>query len=636
MRRVTIWWALGFGVLGWITACGRAASSTGSNTNWLRHCGDDSDCPAHAECWCNTCSASCASDTACGHGSCRAPSELGCGAPSSSGSNLCVAVCATNADCARENADFACVNGACLPAEPAGSEGGAPNGGGSALGGATSGEDSSGGNGQGGAAHGGTSGGVVGASGMGGRGAAGARAKGGGGVAGSSGAAGGLAVAGRAGAAGGDGLSGSSSSSAGAGGMPDGPPAPRRLTGLDNRIIEFTEGIQESTPNFIAIGPDGNLWFGDSVTGGGSITPGGVVEHNGANAALGIATAASGNVWEANAASIIEVDPTTGFAVVGGSYGLPQGAQVTSITLGPDGNPWFVDTGRDVVGWVDGIAKTPTEYQLPANSGAFGITTGPDGALWITEATANRIARVTTDGTITDWAIPTAAASAQAITTGPDGALWFIEPAANQIGRVTTAGVFTEFVVPTASSGLAGIAAGSDGAVWFTEGMGDAVGRVTGAGAFTEYVVTNSSPSSSPNGITAGPDGNIWFTDDSFGGFNKLGRLTPENKPFARLNLGFEVTVDDADCRIAQESLIVQNIGDTASGALSVDLDDSNPDRANVDIADHCSGVSLAPGDSCSIDFSHAPDGTGTTAYTLTITVNPTSGDMYSYLAQGC
>jgi streptogramin lyase len=407
---------------------------------------------------------------------------------------------------------------------------------------------------------------------------------------------------------------------------------PRRLTGLDNRIVEFTEGPQEATPTFIAVGPDGNLWFGDSVTGGGTITAGGA-RGSGGFSGVGIAVAADGNIWEASSGSIIEVDPTTGFAVVGGSYGLPQGAQVTSVTLGPDGYPWFADPGRDVIGRVDGIAATPTEYQLPPNTGPVGIATGPDGALWVTESTANLIGRFTTAGEHEEWAIPTPAANAQAITTGLDGALWFIERDANQIGRITTAGALTEFVVPTAASELSGIAAGPDGAAWFTERMGPAIGRVTAAGAFTEYVLTNGTP----NGITAGPDGNLWFTDDGGSdGFGKIGRLTPEDKPFARLDLGFEVTVDNADCRIAQQALVVQNAGDTATGPLSVDLDDSNPLRANVDISDHCSGVSLAPGDSCSIDFSHAPDSTGSTAFTLTISVGPTSGDIYSYIAEGC
>jgi hypothetical protein len=148
MRRAIRWSFLLWGVLAGSPGCGHSAGSTGSNTNWLTRCSEDGECGARGVCWCGACTKSCADAAQCGDGSCQASDELGCGTPS--GQSVCVAVCATSADCPSEDDGLECVNGACLPAVSAG--GAAGSGAEAGGGGLGSGARSSAGSGAGGMA----------------------------------------------------------------------------------------------------------------------------------------------------------------------------------------------------------------------------------------------------------------------------------------------------------------------------------------------------------------------------------------------------------------------------------------------------------------------------------------------------
>lgn len=152
-----------------------------------------------------------------------------------------------------------------------------------------------------------------------------------------------------------------------------------------------------------------------------------------------------------------------------------------------------------------------TEFALPTpNGGPRQITVGPDGNLWFVAEDSNVVGRITTAGVITEFPIPTPNSSPFAITAGPDGNLWFTETFGNKIGRMTPAGVFTEFPIPTPQSGPFDITAGPDGNLWFTESFVWKIGRITPTGSITEYPVPFDL--AFPYAITSGPDGNLWFT----------------------------------------------------------------------------------------------------------------------------
>jgi len=251
-------------------------------------------------------------------------------------------------------------------------------------------------------------------------------------------------------------------------------------------ISEFAIPTASSTPQAIAAGPDGNLWF--TEYGGvkiGKITPAGV------------------------------------FTEYGPLSGQPDG-----ITSGPDGNLWFADSGGNKIGKIT-PAGVITEFALPtAFSSPGSIAVGPDGNLWFTEGNANKIGRITTAGAITEYADPTAASLPVGITAGPDGNLWFTELNTGKIGRITTAGVITEFATPSPSGWPRGITSGPDGNLWYAVDQGNKIGKITTAGVVTEYALPTGTPytnSNQPNSIIVGPDGNLWFTE---GNGNKIGMIT--------------------------------------------------------------------------------------------------------------
>lgn len=216
-------------------------------------------------------------------------------------------------------------------------------------------------------------------------------------------------------------------------------------------------------------------------------------------------------------------------------FPLPtQDGRPLGLTVGPDGNVWFVENLGNKVGRITRSGHVTT-FPIPTpNSQPDAIVTGPDGNLWFTEIAGNKIGRLTPKGVVTEFAVPTANAQPTVIAAGPDGHLWFTERGrlhsqggANdvaKVGRISTKGKITEFELPTRGSRPVGIAAGADGNLWVTLSMVDKVARITPKGAVTEFALPNPCPPPrcSPHEITAGPDNAMWFTE-VFG--NKIARI---------------------------------------------------------------------------------------------------------------
>jgi streptogramin lyase len=238
----------------------------------------------------------------------------------------------------------------------------------------------------------------------------------------------------------------------------------------------------------ITAGPDGALWFTETVAGKiGRITTAGVLTEYAIPAA--------------------------------NSY--PYG-----ITTGPDGALWFTEVNAQKIGRIttDGLV---TEYPVsgtPTTSFLRDITAGADGALWFNKWCTG-ISRITTAGAITDYST---SSCPQGITAGPDGAVWFAD--FYQVGRITPEGVMTSFPVPNYV--LQSIAVGSDSALWFTaylsrgpQATSPTIGRITTAGSITKY------PLRAEEGfaylITAGPDGALWFM--AAGTNENIGRILTDD-----------------------------------------------------------------------------------------------------------
>jgi virginiamycin B lyase len=179
-------------------------------------------------------------------------------------------------------------------------------------------------------------------------------------------------------------------------------------------INEFALPTPNSAPNYIAAGPDGNVWFTEtnhSVLG--RITPAGQITE------------------------------------------VPLPAVVGNFIFGPDGNIWL-STSTDITE-ITPQGGVLHDYEIPSVLGSFAglnIALGSDGNIWYTEPYhSNVIGRLTPDGQITEFHAPLDAAGATEIINGPDGNLWFEATDTYTIGRITPDGTITVYALPNYGTG---------------------------------------------------------------------------------------------------------------------------------------------------------------------------------------
>ncbi len=286
--------------------------------------------------------------------------------------------------------------------------------------------------------------------------------------------------------------------------------------------------LPSSLPWAIALGSDGNQWFTQRFDrkGGmvGKITPSGTIAHeykipSADSAPLGIVAGPDGALWFGESVGKIG-RITTGGSITEFTVGTDK-ERAFGITQGPDGALWF--TLNNQIERITTLGKTGPSFPVPtASSEPRGITTGPDGALWFTECLGNKIGRVTTSGAFAEFTIPTAMSAPNNIVTGPDGALWFTEYL-GKIGRITTAGVITEYPVSLTSHPWGIISAANE--IWFTDEADNTIDRILTTSApgssvgITQYAIPRGN---GPLGIDTALDGSLWFTEHTG---NAIGRM---------------------------------------------------------------------------------------------------------------
>ncbi|PYS03074.1 MAG: hypothetical protein DMG16_06455 [Acidobacteria bacterium] len=280
-------------------------------------------------------------------------------------------------------------------------------------------------------------------------------------------------------------------------------------------ILEYSVPTAEASVHSITLGPDGNLWFTETIGNKiGRITPdGNITEYSLPTPRTSpsmIIQGPDGNLWfnrNENGNGAVGKITTVGEIT---EYRLPSPTAVMALAAGADGNVWF--TGTSKIGKITPTGMV-TEYPVSPSCcpSPAGITAGSDGNLWFTEVLGNgfsRVGRISTTGNVTEF--PAFQFDAGNIIQGPDQNLWF-----GSIGRITPDGTIRQYRV----DGVAGMAQGPDRNIWFTLGA-NRIGRITINGTVTSYPLPTAN--SGPVGITIGPDGNIWFTEQQS---NKIATL---------------------------------------------------------------------------------------------------------------
>jgi streptogramin lyase len=132
-----------------------------------------------------------------------------------------------------------------------------------------------------------------------------------------------------------------------------------QMTSAGVLVNQFPTSVSGGAPFGIAAGPDGRLWFGNSGLGVGRVsamTVAGAVSSYGTPdpgvSTLGITAGPDGALYYSETfigGSIVRI-AHDGSGTSIRAYPLPDGGQPNDITLGPDGNIWFVDFGKDAIG----------------------------------------------------------------------------------------------------------------------------------------------------------------------------------------------------------------------------------------------------------------------------------------------
>lgn len=278
----------------------------------------------------------------------------------------------------------------------------------------------------------------------------------------------------------------------------------------------------------ITVGPDKNIWFVDTSDNGYEQVKMNYLTHfysfGGTNyTPQGIVTGADGKFYvNTNSSNIIQATTTGQIALFSAPSADTQGG---GITLGPDGNVWFVEHSH--VGKIT-TAGAITEYTIPSHAQNLtyygGITTGPDGNLWFSEDYNQIVAKVVpATGAITEYQLtPQGVLNCYpgGIANGTDGNLWVAcNNSANTFVRVTTAGSASTFYNAwgTHYSDAISMTTGPDGNPWFVgypttnEGViGEIIPVPNGDPAIVAY--TPPAGNDSPYSLVAGPDLNMWAT----------------------------------------------------------------------------------------------------------------------------
>jgi streptogramin lyase len=301
----------------------------------------------------------------------------------------------------------------------------------------------------------------------------------------------------------------------------------RRLLALDVVTLPLPQAGQLQK---IVNGPDNNIWFTEAVNGSnelvrmGSITGAILNTYTIApNATVsGLAVGPDGNFWFGEGSAIGRFNFLTGQER---DFAIDSNLTVTDITAGPDGNLWFTDSGLGIgnIGRITTSGMTQ-QFLLPTSAEPNTITVGPDGNLWFgvgmvdfqQHVVFGRIGQITPAGVLTVFAGSVGSAAPSGITSGPDGNLWITDGADNRIERISpaTGQVTGTFSVPTAASLPFGITVGPDLNIWFTESNANQLGQLNvTTGVITESQVPGFDPT--PGSIVTSVDGNLWFLENA-------------------------------------------------------------------------------------------------------------------------
>lgn len=260
---------------------------------------------------------------------------------------------------------------------------------------------------------------------------------------------------------------------------------------LDGSLIQdFTEPPGYSSPLFVAIDSNGNVWF-----------------------------------TQPNSDAIGELHPqNTNWS----QWPLQKGSVPYDLTFDTYGNLWFTEFNANKIGFFNPQTHKLVENTIPTpDSNPYGITRDPRGNIWFTENRAG-VGQIgsftpTPSGTVTIVEHAVATAQPHLITSDKAGNIWYSEAFAGGIGSFNPAsGTSTNYSVsadactnPTTCKGthISGLSIDQKGNVWFDDSLSNRVGYLvppTGQVVARTLTTINAHPY---DGLAVDSYNDVWFTE---------------------------------------------------------------------------------------------------------------------------
>jgi virginiamycin B lyase len=252
-------------------------------------------------------------------------------------------------------------------------------------------------------------------------------------------------------------------------------------------LDEYQEPPNYSSPLFVAVAPDGVIWF-----------------------------------TQPNTDAIGSFDPqTTLFA----QYSVKKNSAPYDLLIDKNGNIWFTEFKGNAIGFLDRNKHTLVETPVPtAESNPYGITQDSKGTIWFVE-NAEDVGKIgsftpTASGGIAIAEHAVDAHQPHLITSDKAGNIWFSEAFAGDVGKFNPVdGTTTNYKVtpPCVTHGcsgvhISGIAVDKNGNVWFTDSLAGVIGYLvpaTGAIVKKIFSTANVHPH---DGLVIDGYNTVWFT----------------------------------------------------------------------------------------------------------------------------
>jgi virginiamycin B lyase len=260
--------------------------------------------------------------------------------------------------------------------------------------------------------------------------------------------------------------------------------------GSSATITEYPVPTANAEPLNIVVGIDGNLWFtefaaaqiGRVTTSGASFVECALPPQNGGPkpTPFGIAAGPDGALYVTDPASNGIWRVTTGCTA--SFYSLATAnAGPESITVGPNGALWFVETNVDKVAeLVPGApaGTVPSEFPVSTGAGLGVIVSGSDNALWFTETKTAKLGRMLTTGALASETPLTGVQTPYGLTLAPNGNFYIGDQTGSTIAQyVTTTGVTTTYPTKSPNAGPFWLTIGFDRQVYFTAQNANTIGQ---------------------------------------------------------------------------------------------------------------------------------------------------------------